>query len=65
MQLHMPPSKIGEIAAKANVKALLLSHRMLRTLGKEKESERIIRKSYKGPIFWAEDLLRIPLGKTD
>lgn len=33
-RLHMPPSVIGTIAANANVKELVLSHRMLRTLGK-------------------------------
>lgn len=32
--LHMPPSSIGAIAANAQVKQLVLSHRMLRTLGK-------------------------------
>jgi ribonuclease BN (tRNA processing enzyme) len=32
--LHMPPSSIGAIAANAKVKQLVLSHRMLRTLGK-------------------------------
>ena len=54
--LHMPPSIIGKIAAKAKVKQLLLSHRMNRTLGREKISTGIIRRAYKGPLFFAEDL---------
>lgn len=54
--LHMPPSVIGEIAAKAAVKQLILSHRMRRTLGHEKESLRLIRRNYQGPVYFAEDL---------
>jgi ribonuclease BN (tRNA processing enzyme) len=54
-ELHMPPSVIGEIAAEAKVKRLVLSHRMQRTLGREKESEREIRKRYAGPLAFAED----------
>lgn len=54
--LHMPPSVIGEIAAKAAVKQLVLSHRMRRTLGHEQESLRMIRQHYRGPVHFAEDL---------
>lgn len=54
--LHMPPSEIGRIAAKAAVKRLVLSHRMKRTLGKEKESLSIIGESYKGTVVFANDL---------
>lgn len=53
--LHMPPSIIGTIAARANVQQLVLSHRMLRTIGQEKESLRLIRKQYHGPVVFAED----------
>ena len=53
--LHMPPSVIGEIAAEAKVKQLVLSHRMIRTIGREKESKIEIRKRYKGPLKFAED----------
>jgi ribonuclease BN (tRNA processing enzyme) len=53
--LHMPPSVIGEIAAEAKVKQLMLSHRMKRTLGREAESKREIRKHYAGPLAFAED----------
>jgi ribonuclease BN (tRNA processing enzyme) len=55
-RLHMPPSVIGAIAANAHVKQLVLSHRMLRTLGNEKETEREIRRRYSGPIAFANDL---------
>jgi len=54
--LHMPPSEIGRIAAKASVKQLVLSHRMKRTFGKEDETLSIIRKKYSGPVKFADDL---------
>ena len=54
--LHMPPSVIGQIAQAANVKQLVLSHRMLRTLGKEDETMTAIRKTYSGPATFADDL---------
>ena len=59
--LHMPPSVIGKIAAKAAVKKLVLSHRMLRTLGRENETLSIIRRYYKGDLFFADDLSCYPL----
>jgi len=55
-RLHMPPSVIGEIAQKAQVKRLILSHRMLRTLGKERQTETEIRKRFAGPLEFANDL---------
>lgn len=55
-RLHMPPSVIGTIAADAHVRQLVLSHRMLRTLGKETETEAEIRRRYSGPITFANDL---------
>ena len=54
--LHMPPSVIGQIAAKARVKQLVLSHRMNRTLGQEKISTAQIRKQYNGSMQFADDL---------
>jgi ribonuclease BN (tRNA processing enzyme) len=59
--LHMPPSVIGQIAAAAHVKSLVLSHRMLRTLGKEEQTQAEIRKSYSGPLRFANDLDCFPL----
>lgn len=54
--LHMPPSVIGEIAGQAAVKKLVLSHRMHRTLGIEKQTLSIIRKHYSNPVSFANDL---------
>jgi ribonuclease BN (tRNA processing enzyme) len=60
-QLHMPPSVIGQIAADAHVKNLVLSHRMLRTLGKEDQTLAEIRKRYSGPVTFANDLDCFPV----
>ncbi|VAW75099.1 Arylsulfatase [hydrothermal vent metagenome] len=54
--LHMRPSAIGTIANKATVKKLVLSHRMNRTIGKEKNTLSFIKKHYKGEIQFANDL---------
>lgn len=55
-RLHMPPSVIGQIAGDAHVRSLVLSHRMLRTLGKEAQTQSEIRKRYSGPLAFANDL---------
>ena len=60
-RLHMPPSVIGQIAAEAQVKHLVLSHRMLRTLGKEDQTLSEIRKTYSGPVTFANDLDCFPV----
>jgi ribonuclease BN (tRNA processing enzyme) len=56
--LHMPPSVIGQIAAEAKVKQLVISHRMLRTLGDAKREQTLseIKKKYSGPVAFADDL---------
>ena len=54
--LHMPPSVIGQIAGDAHVKHLVLSHRMLRTLGKENQTQSEIEKRFSGPMEFANDL---------
>ena len=54
--LHMPPSVIGQIANASQIKQLVLSHRMMRTLGKEEETLRFIRNSFSGPVSFADDL---------
>jgi len=54
-KLHMTPNIIGQIAKQSKTKMLILSHRMLRTLGKEAESKREIKKYYKGNIKFAND----------
>ena len=53
--LHMPPSVIGEIAGQAEVKQLVLSHRMNRTLGQEAISTKMIRNHYRGSLVFADD----------
>lgn len=60
-KLHMPPSVIGQIAAEAHVKSLVLSHRMLRTLGQEEQTQAEIRKRYSGPLLFANDLDCFPV----
>jgi ribonuclease BN (tRNA processing enzyme) len=60
-QLHMPPSVIGQIAQEAHVKRLVLSHRMLRTLGHEERSLAEIRKNFSGPVEFANDLDCFPV----
>ncbi len=59
--LHATPKRIGEVARQANVKNLILSHRMKRTYGSEDKTLREIRENFKGNIVWAEDLLTIPI----
>ena len=54
--LHAPPGLIGEIAAAAKTKQVILSHRRPETLGKEQELQAVIAKTYKGPIAYADDL---------
>ena len=60
-RLHMPPSVIGQIAAAAHGKGLVLSHRMLRTLGQEAATQSEIQKRYSGPLQFANDLDCFPL----
>jgi len=55
-QLHMPPSVIARIAKTAGVGRVVLSHRMLRTLGRESETRSVIARVYPGPVMFAEDL---------
>ncbi len=54
--LHMPPSVIGRISHDADVGAVVLSHRMSRTLGQERQTRLEISGRYKGPVTFANDL---------
>ena len=54
--LHMSPSVIGQVAAAANVKQLVLSHHMLRSLEQINNSESEIRRHYQGPMTFATDM---------
>jgi len=60
-QLHMTPNIIANIANSAHVKRVLLTHRMNRTIGSEKESLRVIQSVYKGRVDFAEDKMKIKL----
>lgn len=58
-RLHITPKRIGEVAQKAKVKHLILSHRMKRTYDSEAESLKFIKKRFNGDIIWAEDMMKI------
>jgi ribonuclease BN (tRNA processing enzyme) len=61
--LHTPPRKIGEAARARGAKSLLLSHLAPDVEGQEAAVRRSIRASYAGPIAFASDRLRVPVGK--
>ena len=58
-KLHMSPSIIAELAHNADVEKLLLTHRMKRTLGNEKNTLSIIKKKFNGKTVFAEDKMKI------
>lgn len=62
MGLHMPPSQIALISKEANVKKLVLSHFMKRTLLTQNENLKIIKKNFNGEVVLANDgmLIEIP-----
>ena len=60
-KLHMSPSIIAEVASKARVKKVVLTHRMKRTLEKESESLKIINRVYKGEVVFGEDRMRLEI----
>lgn len=60
--LHTPPKKIGEAARDSNVKTLLLSHLAPDIEKNQAAVRRSIRASYSGPIAFAGDRLRVPVG---
>ena len=61
--LHTPPRKIGEAAHESGVKNLLLSHLAPDVLGQQVAVRKSIRASYAGPVAFASDKLRVPVGK--
>ena len=61
LNLHMTPSEIAIIAKKAQVKQLVLSHFMKRTLAIQKETQAIVRQKYRGPIILATDGMIVSL----
>ena len=61
LQLHAPPARIGEIAAKVSVETLILSHFMARSLRAFEANVSVVADSYDGRIVVAEDLACIVL----
>ena len=61
IELHMKPEMIAKIASKSRVKKVLLTHRMRRTIGKEKESLEVIKEIYNGEVVFAEDRMKLEL----
>ena len=59
--LHMTPLTIAYIAKGAEVKKVILSHRMNRTKNKEGQSLEIIKQVYKGEVTFGEDRMKIKL----
>ena len=57
---HLTPSLAGEIATRANVKKLILTHFYPDCENANIEKE--CRKTYNGPLVLAEDLMTIELG---
>jgi ribonuclease BN (tRNA processing enzyme) len=61
--LHTPPKKIGEAARDGGVKSLLLSHIAPDVEGQEDAVRKSIGRSYPGPVRFASDKLRVPVGE--
>jgi ribonuclease BN (tRNA processing enzyme) len=61
--LHTPPRKIGQAARASSVKSLLLSHLAPDVVGQQAAVRKSIRASYAGPVAFASDELRVPVGK--
>jgi ribonuclease BN (tRNA processing enzyme) len=61
--LHTPPKKIGEAARASGAKSLLLSHIAPDVEGQEAAVRKSIGASYAGPVAFATDKRRVPVGK--
>jgi ribonuclease BN (tRNA processing enzyme) len=61
--LHTPPKKIGEAARDSGVKSLLLSHLAPDIERQEDAVRKSIRAAFAGPVAFATDKLRVPVGK--
>ena len=60
-RLHAPPSLVGEIAARANARKLVLSHFMARSLADLDGNVELVKQRFDGEVVVAEDLACIPL----
>ena len=61
--LHTPPKKIGEAARDSGVKSLLLTHIAPDVEGQQTAVRKSIRAAFAGPIAFADDRMRVPVGK--
>lgn len=61
--LHTPPRKIGEAARAGGVKSLLLTHIAPDVEGQQNAARKSIRAAFAGPVAFASDKLRVPVGK--
>ncbi len=55
-EFHMAPGQIGQIAADAGVRMVILGHRMNRTRGRETLTTQAIEAHYQGSLIFANDL---------
>ena len=53
---HTLPSQLGLVAEQANVRMLILGHRMNRTRGRETQTREAIETHFTGPLVFANDL---------
>ncbi|MBT5231317.1 MAG: MBL fold metallo-hydrolase [Methylococcales bacterium] len=53
--LHMKPSKIGEIAQKAMVKTVLMTHLMKRTMGVKTDTLNHVKANFMGRVIFPQD----------
>ena len=61
--LHTAPKRIGEVAAEARVKSLLLGHITFEVEKSEDAVLRSVRANYPGPTRFASDCMRIDVAK--
>lgn len=62
--LHTPPARIGEVAARAGVKTLILGHIPPKVDAKRAEVFASIRRSFDGNVQFAVDCMQVPAGGT-
>jgi ribonuclease BN (tRNA processing enzyme) len=62
-ELHTPPRKIGEAAHASGVKSLLLSHLAPDVESREDAVRKSVGSSFAGPVAFASDKLRVPVGR--
>lgn len=61
-ELHTPPKRIGEVAARAGVKVLLLGHIPPKVDENHAEVRASVRRSFHGDVRFATDCMQLPVG---